>query len=64
MAKIKKKNNNGNCGFTKISEKLNSNLLDVFSENEIEKIARESGFVLKQSKLSGFKFLDLWTCYI
>lgn len=59
MAKIKKKNNNGNCGFTKISEKLNSNLLDVFSENEIEKIARESGFVLKQSKLSGFKFLDL-----
>lgn len=45
--------------FNKISKKLSSNLLDLFSEYEIEKIARESGFVSKQSKLSGFKFLDL-----
>ncbi len=54
-----KRNIEINNRFNKISKKLSSNLLDLFSELEIEKIARESGFVSKQSKLSGFKFLDL-----
>lgn len=59
LGKGKKRNKNITKGFNKISEKLSSNLLDFFSEDEIEKIARESGFVTNSSKLSGFNFLDL-----
>jgi hypothetical protein len=59
LNKNRKRNNEISNKFNKISKKLSSNLLDLFSESEIEKIARESGFVSKQSKLSGFKFLDL-----
>ena len=59
LDKNRKRNNKISNRFNKISEKLSSNLLDLFSESEIEKMARESGFVSKQSKLSGFKFLDL-----
>jgi uncharacterized membrane protein YgaE (UPF0421/DUF939 family) len=59
LNKNRKRNNKISNKFNKISKKLSSNLLDLFSESEIEKIARESGFVSKQSKLSGFKSLDL-----
>ena len=59
MDKIRKKNNSS-CSFhNRISKKLSSNILDFFAEKEIENLARESGFVSKESKLSGFKFLDL-----
>lgn len=59
LDKNRKRNHEISNRFNKISKKLSSNLLDLFSEFEIEKIARESGFVSKRSKLSGFKFLDL-----
>ena len=45
--------------FLKKSTDLSSDLNKFFTEQEIEKVAIETGFVTRSSKLTGYKFMDL-----
>lgn len=45
--------------FLKKSTDLSSDLNKFFTEQEIEKVAIETGFVTRISKLTGYKFMDL-----
>ena len=52
------KNNKRDNNSSILSQKLSNKILDFFAEEELEQIAQESGFISKESKLSGYQFLD------
>ncbi len=49
----------GTINFTKQAKKLSSEITAFLNEENIDKIAKETGFVKRERKLSGFNFLDM-----
>ncbi len=49
----------GTINFTKPAKKLSKEITTFLNEDNINRIAKETGFVQRERKLNGFKFLDM-----